>query len=89
MRFFNRMIEVAAEETLNGSVVLMPYCIEDPGPTEKEMLDRLHLDKIDMSDGIVVVALEGYVGESTRNEISHTASTGKPIFRWVTEYAPE
>jgi hypothetical protein len=79
------MIEVAAEETNNGTIVLMPYCIEDADSVEKESLDLLHKEKIDMSDGIVIVALEGYVGESTRKEISHAASTGKPIFRWVTE----
>jgi hypothetical protein len=83
------MIEVAAEESINGTIVLIAFCIEDADSGEKESLDIMHIDKIDMSDGIIVVALEGYVGESTRKEISHAASTGKPIFRWVTEYAPE
>lgn len=44
---------------------------------EKKTLDEIHLKKIDNSDGIFVVNVDGYIGESTRNEIAYAESTGK------------
>lgn len=49
------------------------------GPVKK-MLDDLHLDKIDMSDGIFVVNQGGYIGHSTANEIAYASSRGKDIY---------
>lgn len=46
---------------------------------QKALLDRLHLDKIDMADEIFVVNVGGYVGESTRREIARAEATGKPV----------
>lgn len=45
----------------------------------KEEYDRLHLDKIRMSHGIFVVNPEGYIGESTQNEINLAKSLGLDI----------
>jgi hypothetical protein len=36
---------------------------------QKIVLDLLHLSKIEESDGIVVVDIDGYIGESTAREI--------------------
>lgn len=47
---------------------------------EKEMLDQVHLAKIDCSHAIVVINPGGYVGKSTSNEINHAMNTGKEIF---------
>ncbi len=44
-------------------------------------MDTLHLKKIDMSDEVFVVNFDGYIGESTRNEIKYAENLGKPI-RW-------
>ena len=48
----------------------------------KKQLDRLHLDKIELSQAIVVIDVEGYVGKSTRAEINHAKSRGKPVYLW-------
>lgn len=45
----------------------------------KEILDTLHLRKIDLSDYVVVLNVGGYIGESTRNEINYATKIGKKI----------
>jgi len=45
----------------------------------KEMLDELHLRKIDLADEIFVINKDGYIGESTRYEIEYAKAKGKPI----------
>jgi hypothetical protein len=51
-------------------------------PFQKQQLDRLHLAKIDMADEILVVNVNGYVGESTAREIEHARKRGK-VVRWL------
>lgn len=46
---------------------------------EKEMLDDIHKRKIDMSDGIHVINVGGYIGSSTRSEIAYARQMGKTI----------
>ncbi len=45
----------------------------------KEMLDDMHKRKIDMSDEIFVINVNGYIGESTRSEIEYAKSLGKKV----------
>lgn len=45
----------------------------------KEQRDEHHLRKIDLSDEVLVLNKDGYVGESTRNEIAYAIATGKPV----------
>jgi hypothetical protein len=49
---------------------------------EKLQLDRVHFAKIDNSDGIVVLNVTGYIGESTKNEIAWARMKQKRIF-WL------
>ncbi|GGL46967.1 hypothetical protein [Nocardia jinanensis] len=83
MRFFPLMIDVAAELTSKGAIVLMPYKVVPPGEQSgpaKAALDQLHRDKIDQSASVVVVTdPTGYYGDSTRGEIAHAIRTGKPV----------
>jgi hypothetical protein len=91
MRFYDRMIKVAERLTSEGVVVLMPFVTvqaADQGDEFKHMLDRMHKQKIDMSDHIVVVtdADKPYVGDSTNSEIQYAAKHGKAI-TWALERA--
>ncbi|MEU1986149.1 hypothetical protein [Nocardia sp. NPDC019395] len=83
MRYFPLMIDVAAELTRKGAIVLMPYRVVPPGEQsgpDKAALDQLHRDKIDQSAAVVVVTdPTGYYGDSTRGEIWHAINTGKPV----------
>ena len=77
MRFIKQMLEVATEFTSDGWIVLTPFVAKD-GITDIG-LDSMHLDKIELSQAIVVVSVDGYVGESTRRAISYAASRGLNI----------
>lgn len=35
--------------------------------------------KIDISDEVVILNIDGYIGESTRSELEYAQSIGKPI----------
>lgn len=51
----------------------------------KEMLDDIHKRKIDMSDAIFVVDVDGYIVSSTRSEIEYAKATGKEVM-YLSEY---
>jgi hypothetical protein len=84
MRFAEQMQQAAVAETLNGNIVVMPFVFKtaELDSSAHEALDVLHLDKIQMSYEILVVAVNGYVGASTRGEISYAAGIGKKIRWW-------
>lgn len=43
------------------------------------MLDDMHKRKIDMADGIYVINVGGYIGDSTRSEIEYAKALGKSV----------
>ena len=45
----------------------------------KDVLDELHFRKIDLADEVYVINVDGYIGESTHNEINYAKSLGKLI----------
>ena len=45
----------------------------------KETLDELLLRKIDLADSLCVINVDGYIGESTRNEIEYAKYFGIPV----------
>lgn len=45
----------------------------------KVRLDVLHFAKIDLADEILVMNVDGYIGESTEREIEYAAMRGKTI----------
>jgi len=51
-----------------------------PLDAEKEALDRLHKQKIEASDAIVVINPNEYIGESTASEIQHAHDLGKEVY---------
>ena len=46
---------------------------------EADILDRMHKQKIAMSDAIFVVNVNGYIGSGTKSEIEYAKSLGKEI----------
>lgn len=93
-KFKEEYLQVAVDETLADRIVLSANIFThadeyETGPETKEMLDRLHLAKIDLADDVFVINPEGYIGESTKAQIDYTVKSGKPI-RWLyPELAPE
>ena len=84
-RFKEQFMEVQKQLTLEGYIVISVGLFGHSGdddvwkPGVKEMLDDMHLRKIDMADDIFVINVGGYIGESTRREISYAEQTGKNI----------
>ncbi len=57
------------------------YLTGDGVPSrQKEELDKLHFQKIDMADVVVVVNVGDYIGPSTMKEIEYARSKGKRVF---------
>lgn len=86
-RFSEAFQQANLEETVAGRIVLSIGCntksdhdLAKAGVSiDKEKLDILHLFKIDLADEILVLNVDGYIGESTRNEIRYAQSQGKRI----------
>ena len=84
-RFKEQFLEVQKRLTLEGCIVISVGLFGHSGdeevwkPGTKEMLDDMHLRKIDMADEIFVINVGGYIGESTRREIAYAEKIGKKI----------
>lgn len=51
-------------------------------PEEKTALDELHKDKIAIADEVLVLNVGGYIGSSTRAELSRAVELGRRV-RWL------
>jgi hypothetical protein len=84
-RFKEQFFEVQKKLTLKGYIVISVGLFGHSGDDEvwtegtKEMLDKMHLSKIDLADEIFVINVNGYIGESTKREIEYAKSTGKIV----------
>ena len=84
-RFKDAFLEAQKNLSLQGNIVISVGLFGHSGDEEvwkpgvKEMLDEMHLRKIDLADEIFVINVGGYIGESTRREIAYARSTGKPV----------
>lgn len=84
-RFKEQFLEAQKRLTLEGCIVISVGLFGHSGdddvwkPGVKEMLDDMHLRKIDLADEIFVINVGGYIGESTRREIAYAEKTGKTI----------
>jgi len=82
-KFKKEIMEMEKKLTLRGFIVLSVGCFGHSGDEEswdddmKVMLDDMHKRKIDMSTGIFVVNLGGYIGDSAKSEIEYAISIGK------------
>jgi len=84
-RFKEQFIEAQKRLTLDGCIVISVGMFGHSGDEEvwkpgvKDMLDDMHLRKIDLADEIFVINVGGYIGESTRREIAYAEKTGKKV----------
>ena len=81
MRFYKEILETAEQMSSQGIVVLAPF--KDPRDTlseaDKALHDRIHLEKIVMSDKLFVVNPGGYIGKATQREINFARDIGRPV----------
>ena len=87
-RFTNEMLIKQWELTKQGNIVLSWCALPESyfkgphiGDVEgvKDIVDEVHLRKIDLADSVLVINIGGYFGESTTKEIAYAKKTGKPV----------
>lgn len=97
-RFYAAFQRANYDETMAGRIVLSIGFYPGAGEGEhgehvgitseqKTVLDELYFRKIDLCDEILVINVEGYVGESTEREIHYAHKLGKKI-RWLDPMIP-
>ncbi len=83
MKFAREMKSVAfALESVRGFNVLQCTYNDANAPLTEAMLENLakaHMRKIDMSDTVYVVDVNGYMGDSVKREIEYARQRGKEI----------
>jgi hypothetical protein len=84
-KFRDEYIAAQKRLTLEGNIVISVGLFGHSGDDEvwsestKEMLDDMHLRKIDLADEIFVINVGGYIGPSTKNEIEYAKKSGKVV----------
>lgn len=83
-KFKREMMEMAEKMTLQGNCVITPNDLVKPDKwdyTEDEilMIDKMHKEKIKISDAILVINVNNYIGNSTKSEIEYAKNLNKEI----------
>lgn len=82
MRFFEEMQEIAMElETRYGYCVIAPVGGTNIALNEDAVgnLAKAHYKKIDISDAVYIVNIDGYIGESVLEELCYAQKHNKEI----------
>lgn len=89
MKFYKEMMEITEKLELEGNCMLVPIYnpskISKDDFTEEEalMLDKMHKERIKLSDAILVVNVNNYIGSSTKREIEFAKSLNKEIIYYT------
>lgn len=81
MRYAKEMMKIAEELKDGYAVIQCVYNIDGKKyeGVDASILDKIHRKKIDISDAIYVVNIDGYIGNSTKNEIEYARNNGKEV----------
>ena len=83
MRFSKEMMKIAEELELKDGYAVIQCVYNVDGQKyegiDASILDKIHRKKIDISDAIYVVNIDGYIGNSTRTEIEYAKNNGKEV----------
>lgn len=88
LKYQKEMMDVAEKLALKGNCVLTPvYPVNNNERTENQLksLKEEHLKKIELSDEIMVVNVNNYIGNSTNLEIDYAKKLNKKII-YYTDY---
>ena len=87
LKFQKEMMTVAEKMALEGYCVLTPaYPVSENIERTKEQLIKLkeaHFKRIELSDAILVVNINNYIGDSTKLEIDYAKKIGKEIIYYT------
>lgn len=88
LKFMKEIMNISEKMELQGNCMLTPIY---PTNSDKDaytddqalMLDKMHKEKIKLSDAILVVNVNGYIGSSTKSEIEFAKSLNKEIIYYT------
>ena len=87
LKFQKEMMKVAEKIALDGYCVLTPVypVLENIERTEEQLikLKEAHFKRIELSDAILVVDINNYIGNSTNLEIDYAKKLGKEIIYYT------
>ena len=87
LEFQKEMMKVAEKIALDGYCVLTPVypVLENIERTEEQLikLKEAHFKRIELSDAILVVNINNYIGDSTNLEIDYAKKLGKKIIYYT------
>lgn len=83
IKFKEEFFKVQEKLIIDGNIVFTPNFFSENNVVInieiKEMLDKMHRQKIDMSDEVYIINIGGYIGESTKSEIEYANKKGKKV----------
>ncbi len=87
LKFQKEMMMIAERMALEGNCILTPvYPVIENIERTKEQLIKLkeaHFKRIELSDAILVINVNNYIGNSTNLEIEYAKELGKEIIYYT------
>lgn len=86
MKFKNDMLILAEELAIKGYCVLTPVFKIKERSITKDQLQKMreaHFKRIELSDSILVMNVDGYIGESIKLEIQYAKSLNKKVLYYT------
>ena len=87
LKFQEEMMTIAEKMALEGYCILTPVypVLENIKRTEKQLINlkEEHFKRIELSDAILVVNVNNYIGNSTNIEIKYAKKLGKEIIYYT------
>ncbi len=88
LRFMKEIMEITEKMNLQGNCMLSIVYPAKPDKgdyTDKEiaMFSKMHKERIKLSDAILVVNVDDYIGSSTKSEIEFAKSLNKEIIYYT------
>ena len=87
LKFENEMMIIAEKMALEGYCILTPVypVLENVERTEEQLMKfkEEHFIRIELSDAILVVNVNNYIGNSTNLEVEYAKKLGKEIIYYT------
>ncbi len=87
LKFQKEMMIIAEKMALEGNCILTPVypIIENCERTDEQLkkLKKEHFKRIELSDAILVINKNNYIGDSTKLEIEYAQKLGKEIMYYT------
>jgi hypothetical protein len=87
LRYKKEMMIIAEKMALEGNCILTPVypVLEDYNRTDEQLikLKEAHFKRIELSDAILVVNIDNYIGNSTNLEIKYAEKLEKEIIYYT------